>query len=121
MEYIAGHVHSKLQQEHYYEIVNSMFISVLKDGNRHSDLRTSDDYDNLTDTIELFENDIICVKYFKLDEYSSVSYSYIEKINKKKIQRESLISIDFIISNENVFKDITLIIKRDKLIDSILC
>jgi hypothetical protein len=121
MEYIAGHVHSKLQQEHYYEIVNSMFIIVLKDGNRHSDLNTSVDYDNLTDTIELFENDIICVKYFKLNEYSSVSYSYIETINNKPIKSESLISRDFITSNEIVFNDITFAMKRDKLIDSILC
>lgn len=121
MEYIHGHVHSKLQQEHYYEIDKSIYISVLKDGKRHSDLSTSSDYDYLTYTIELFEKDIICVKFFKANEYSLSAYSYIESINDKPIKSESLISRDFISSNEIIFKDITFAMKRDKLIDSILC
>jgi hypothetical protein len=120
MEYIPGYVHNKLQREHYYEIINSIYISILNENIRYGDLNMSTDYDNFTDTIELFEKDIVCVKYFK-DSELGTAYSYIESINNKEIQRESLISKEFITRNEFVFKDITFAMKRDKLIDSILC
>lgn len=120
MEYIPGHLHSKLQEDSYYKIVNNLYISILKDGKRYNDLNSSNDYDDYTDTIELFVDDVICVKYFK-DSEVALAHAYIVSINNMMIGKESLISKEFISRNEVVFKDITFAMKRDKLIDSILC
>ena len=120
MKYIPGHLHEKLQEEHYYLMLNDITISIMNEGKRYNDISEIDDYDHLTYTQDFFKDDIICVRFYKTRE-DGYSYSYIEYINNKEVKRESTLSRELILSNEKFFKNITFAFKRDKLIDSILC
>ncbi len=119
MKYVQGFVHSKLAREHYYLISNNFYMSILKEGKGQAELSTSDDYDKFTDTIELIEGSVICVRFFALNEYST-AYSYLESINDVIIKNETLISREFIERNPTLFVNVTTVIERDKKIDKIL-
>lgn len=124
MEYIPGQLHEKLQIRQTFEMLNDFVICICED-KRYSEINI---FDESEFTIyELKRGDIIILRFFKPSIYSSELYSYIESIitDEKdiKMNKESLLSSDFIESNtENnvLFKVATIDYYRDKKINQII-
>ncbi len=122
MDYWPKHIHEKYQQFHYYELLNDFTISVL-DNARFIDLNNINDWDDLTYTIDLEVGDIICVRFFRQDQYAT-AYTYLDFYirdeEKFDIEQETIISKDLIFINTSLFDNITLLYKRNLKIENIL-
>lgn len=62
MKYIAGDCSDK--KTHYYELSDDFIIILCRENIRYNCLKTSYDYDVLTEDIDLYKGDIIHIKYF---------------------------------------------------------
>lgn len=123
MDYIPGHLHEKLQNEHYY-LINSDFVWSNCNEKRLTKL-DGKDWDNLSQ-IDLKEGDVIVVRFFKSSPTSTSSYTYLERVIYSngdiiEYKTESIISLGFVIKNEQLFTEVTKSFERDKKIESILC
>ena len=122
MQYLPKHIHEKYQQFHYYEMLNDFTMSIL-DNARFIDLNNINDWDDLTYTIDLEVGDIICVRFFRQDQYAT-AYTYLDFYVRDKerfdINQETIISKDLIFKNTSLFDNITLKYNRDKKIKNIL-
>jgi len=122
MEYWPKHIHEKYQQFHYYEILNDFTISVL-DNARFIDLNNITDWDDLTYTLDLEIGDIICVRFFKSDQ-NATAYTYLDFYVRDEerfdINSETILSMDMIFINTDLFDNVTLQYKRNLKIENIL-
>jgi len=122
MNYWPKHIHEKYQQFHYYELLNDFTMSVL-DNARFIDLNNVNDWDDLTYTIDLKVGDIICVRFFRQDQYAT-AYTYLDFYVRDEerfdINQETIISKDLIFKNTSLFDNITLQYNRDIKIENIL-
>lgn len=122
MQYLPKNILEKYQQFHYYEILNDFTMSVL-DNARFIDLNTINDWDYLTYTIDLEVGDIICVRFFRQDQFAT-AYTYfdfyIRDEERFDINQETIISKDLIFKNTTIFDNITLQYNRDIKIENIL-
>jgi hypothetical protein len=122
MEYWPKHIHEKYQQFHYYEILNDFTISVL-DNARFIDLNNITDWDDLTYTLDLEIGDIICVRFFKSDQ-NATAYTYFDFYVRDEerfdINSETILSMDMIFINTDLFDNVTLQYKRNLKIENIL-
>jgi hypothetical protein len=122
MEYVPRYIHEKYQQFHYYEILNDFTIAVL-DNARERDLRNINDWDDLTYPLDLKKGDIICVRFFKSDQ-NATAYTYFDFYVRDEerfdIKQETILSMDMIFINTNLFDNITLRYNRDLKIENIL-
>lgn len=122
MEYLPKHIHEKYQQFHYYEILKDFTISVLDDA-RFIDLNNINDWDDLTYTIDLEVGDIICVRFFRQDQYAT-AYTYLDFYIRDEeqfdINQETIISKDMIFKNTSIFDNVTLQYKRNLKIENVL-
>jgi hypothetical protein len=122
MEYWPKHIHEKYQQFHYYEILNDFTISVL-DNTRFIDLNNITDWDDLTYTLDLEIGDIICVRFFKSDQ-NATAYTYLDFYVRDEerfdINSETILSMDMIFINTDLFDNVTLQYKRNLKIENIL-
>jgi hypothetical protein len=122
MQYLPKHIHEKYQQFHYYEMLNDFTMSVL-DNARFIDLNNINDWDDLTYTIDLEVGDIICVRFFRQDQYAT-AYTYLDFYVRDEerfdINQETIISKDMIFKNTTIFDNITLQYNRDIKIENIL-
>ena len=122
MEYLPKHIHEKYQQFHYYELLNDFTMSVL-DNARFIDLNNINDWDDLTYTLDLEVGDIICVRFFRTDQFAT-AYTYLDFYfrddERLDINQETIISKDLIFKNPSLFDNITLKYNRDIKIEDIL-
>lgn len=123
MDYIPGHLHEKLQNEYYY-LINSDFVWSNCNEKRLTKL-DGRDWDYLS-VIDLKEGDVIVVRFFKSSPTSTSSYTYLERVIYSngdiiEYKTESIISLGFVIKNEQLFTEVTKSFERDKKIESILC
>lgn len=122
MEYLPKHIHEKYQQFHYYELLNDFTMSVL-DNARFIDLNNINDWDDLTYTLDLEVGDIICVRFFRTDQFAT-TYTYLDFYVRDEerfdINQETIISKDLIFKNPSLFDNITLKYNRDIKIEDIL-
>ena len=122
MEYLPKNIHEKYQQFHYYELLNDFTISVL-DNARYVDLNNINDWDDLTYALDLEIGDIICVRFFRQDQYAT-AYTYLDFYVRDEerfdINQETILSMDLILINESLFDNITLQYNRDIKIENIL-
>ena len=122
MDYWPKHIHEKYQKFHYYEILNDFTISVL-DNARFIDLNNINDWDDLTYTLDLEKGDIICVRFFKSDQ-NATAYTYLDFYVRDEerfdIRSETILSMDMIFINKDLFDNITLQYKRNLKIENIL-
>ena len=122
MEYLPKHIHEKYQQFHYYELLNDFTMSVL-DNARFIDLNNINDWDDLTYTLDLEKGDIICVRFFRQDQ-NATTYTYLDFYvrddERLDINQETIISMDMIFINKDLFDNITLLYNRDLKIKKIL-
>lgn len=122
MDYWPKHIHEKYQQFHYYELLNDFTISVL-DNARFIDLNNINDWDDLTYTLDLEKSDIICVRFFKSDQ-NATAYTYLDFYVRDQerfdIRSETILSMDMIFINKDLFDNITLQYKRNLKIENIL-
>ena len=122
MEYLPKHIHEKYQQFHYYELLNDFTISVL-DNARFIDLNNINDWDDLTYNLDLEKGDIICVRFFKSDQ-NATAYTYLDFYVRDEerfdIESETILSMDMIFINKDLFDNITLQYNRDIKIEDIL-
>jgi hypothetical protein len=122
MEYLPKHIHEKYQQFHYYELLNDFTMSVL-DNARFIDLNNINDWDDLTYTLDLEVGDIICVRFFRTDQFAT-AYTYLDFYvrddERLDINQETIISKDLIFKNTSLFDNITLQYNRDIKIEDIL-
>jgi hypothetical protein len=122
MNYCPKNIHEKYQQPHYYEILNEFTIPVL-DNARYIDLNNITDWDDLTYTLDLEVGDIICVRFFKSDQ-NSTAYTYLDFYVRDEerfdIRSETILSMDMIFINKDLFDNITLQYKRNLKIENIL-
>ena len=122
MEYLPKHIHEKYQQFHYYELLNDFTISVL-DNARFIDLNNINDWDDLTYTLDLEKGDIICVRFFRQDQ-NATTYTYLDFYVRDEerfdINSETILSMDMIFINKDLFDNITLQYNRDIKIEDIL-
>jgi hypothetical protein len=120
MDYITGILHESLQKEHYFQI-ESDFTWINCKGKRLSELNSSKDYEEFTNSIDLIKGDILVIKFFKT---TTDCYVYLEKIERDNIltffKTETLISKGLIDCNPKIFRDISLSIKREYKINKIL-
>jgi len=81
------------------------------------------DWDYLTYTIDLEVGDIICVRFFRQDQFAT-AYTYfdfyIRDEERFDINQETIISKDLIFKNTTIFDNITLQYNRDIKIENIL-
>ena len=121
MEYLPKHIHEKYQQFHYYELLNDFTMSVL-DNARFIDLNNINDWDDLTYTLDLEKGDIICVRFFRQDQ-NATTYTYLDFYvrddERLDINQETIISMDMIFINKDLFDNITLLYNRDLKIKKI--
>ena len=122
MEYLPKHIHEKYQQFHYYELLNDFTMSVL-DNARFIDLNNINDWDDLTYTLDLEKGDIICVRFFRQDQ-NATTYTYLDFYVRDEerfdINSETILSMDMIFINKDLFDNITLQYNRDIKIEDIL-
>lgn len=122
MDYWPKHIHEKYQQFHYYELLNDFTISVL-DNARFIDLNNINDWDDLTYTLDLEKSDIICTRFFKSDQ-NATAYTYLDFYVRDQerfdIRSETILSMDMIFINKDLFDNITLQYKRNLKIENIL-
>lgn len=122
MNYWPKHIHEKYQQFHYYELLNDFTISVL-DNARFIDLNNINDWDDLTYNLDLEKGDIICVRFFKSDQ-NATAYTYLDFYVRDEerfdIESETILSMDMIFINKDLFDNITLQYNRDIKIEDIL-
>lgn len=122
MDYLPKHIHEKYQQFHYYELLNDFTISVL-DNARFIDLNNINDWDDLTYTLDLEKGDIICTRFFKSDQ-NATAYTYLDFYVRDEerfdIRSETILSMDMIFINKDLFDNITLQYNRDIKIKKIL-
>jgi hypothetical protein len=122
MEYLPKHIHEKYQQFHYYELLNDFTMSIL-DNARFIDLNNIADWDDLTYTLDLEVGDIICVRFFRTDQFAT-AYTYLDFYvrddERLDINQETIISKDLIFKNPSLFDNITLQYNRDIKIEDIL-
>ena len=122
MEYLPKHIHEKYQQFHYYELLNDFTMSVL-DNARFIDLNNINDWDDLTYTLDLEKGDIICVRFFRQDQFAT-AYTYLDFYvrddERLDINQETIISKDLIFINPSLFDNITSQYNRDIKIKKIL-
>ena len=123
MEYIPGIIHESLQREKCFQIEFD-FSWINCKGKRLSEFNNSEDYEKYTDSIELKKGDIIFIKWFKPCINPGESYTYLEKIQTDNIikyyKTETIISKGLIERNPKMFRDISIIIKRESVINTIL-
>ena len=95
---------------------------------RFSEFSDIYDWDLFTTKVQLFEGDIIQLRFFKLDELS-ISQCYLEKVIRRNgdvevYKAEANISHSFIMNNlvkdNPIFQSADNIIKRNKKINAIL-
>lgn len=119
MKYIPGDCIDK--KTHYYELSDDFIIIVCREDIRYTYLKTSEDYDVLTEDIDLSKGDIIHIKYF--GHRNEFTYTYLSGYTHNDIyvtvNRETIISKPFIKIN-SLFIDITKQIERDNKIDKII-
>ena len=134
MDYIPGHLHEKLQKEHFF-LINSDFVWSNCRQKRLSEMKDMSDWDDL-DTIELSQGDVIDVRFFKSSP-TSEAYAYLERviwsngditeyktesiISKGLIEKNSDLKPEKLINYEVLFTDVTKSFERDKKIETILC
>lgn len=122
MDYWPKHIHEKYQQFHYYELLNDFTMSVL-DNARFIDLNNTNDWDDLTYTLDLEKGDIICVRFFKSDQ-NTAAYTYLDFYVRDEerfdIESETILSKCLIFINTSLFDNITLLYNRDLKIKKIL-
>ena len=122
MDYWPKHIHEKYQQFHYYELLNEFTISVL-DNARFIDLNNINDWDDLTYILDLEKGDIICTRFFKSDQ-NATAYTYLDFYVRDEeridIKSETILSMDMIFINKDLFDNITLQYNRDIKIKKIL-
>lgn len=122
MKYLPKHIHEKYQQFHYYEILNDFTMSIL-DNARFIDLNNIADWDDLTYTLDLEVGDIICVRFFRTDQFAT-AYTYLDFYvrddERLDINQETIISKDLIFKNISIFDNITSQYNRDIKIKKIL-
>jgi hypothetical protein len=111
-------MHEKYQEEKFFLIKKEFNLPYLEDGR----MKTTD-FDEQFECIEFEEGDIIEIKPFKYS-HDGILYTYLVNyyIDDEKFECgwETAMSLDFILVNKLVFEDVTLSMKRDKKIDSII-
>ena len=133
MKYIPGPIHRSLQKSHYYLLRSDFAWSICT--KRFSEFTDIYDWDIYTTKVQLFEGDIIQLRFFKLDELS-ISQCYLEKVIRRNGDVElykaeanifhSFIMNNLVKDNSNVLKNTPIfqsadnIIKRNKKINTIL-
>ena len=117
MIYQPGFLHEKLQTEIAIELIADFNMPICR-------TRLSDsDYEDDVDVIQLKENDIIIVKWFRPRLLSPAPYAYVVRSNNIDINRESTLSKEFIEMNTKngiLFRDVTKRYNREQKINSIL-
>jgi len=123
MEYIQG-----FAKTHYYEF-NMNFTAVVCDNVRYSNIDNIYDYDKNFD-INFSKGDIMCVKFFKANEFSKTAYTYLEGYYNSsgvyiEVNQETIMSREFVSTNSEglggkLLVDVTKKINRDKKINLIL-
>ena len=129
MEYWPKHIHEKYQQFHYYELLNDFTISVLDNARyidwieRNQSTLNINDWDVLTYPLDLEKGDIICTRFFKSDQIAT-AYTYLDFYVRDEerfdINSETILSMDMIFINPDIFYNITLQYNRDIKIKNIL-
>lgn len=111
-------MHEKYQEEKFFLIKKEFNLPYLEDGR----MKTTD-FDEQFECIEFEEGDIIEIKPFKYS-HDGILYTYLVNYyiddEKFECRWETAMSLDFILVNKLVFEDVTLSMKRDKKIDSII-
>ena len=111
-------MHEKYQEEKFFLIKKEFNLPYLEDGR----MKTTD-FDEQFECIEFEEGDIIEIKPFKYS-HDGILYTYLVNyyIDDEKFECgwETAMSLDFILVNKLVFEDVTLSMKRDKKINSII-
>lgn len=122
MEYLPKYIIEKYQQFHYYELLYDFTMSVL-DNSRFIDLNNINDWDDLTYNLDLDKGDIICVRFFRTEQFAT-AYTYLDFYirddERFDINQETIISKDLIFKNTSLFDNITLQYNRDIKIEDIL-
>ena len=101
MKYIPGPIHRSLQKSHYYLLRSDFAWSICT--KRFSEFTDIYDWDIYTTKVQLFEGDIIQLRFFKLDELS-ISQCYLEKViringDEEVYKAEANIFHSFIMNN----------------------
>ena len=121
MEYIPGPIHESFQKSHYYLLSSDFTWSICI--KRYSEFKEISDWDNYTTSVQLFEGDIIVLKFFKHDELS-MAHCYLEKIIRKNVDQEinaeANIGHYFIEKNKSLFQPVDKMINREKKINTLL-
>lgn len=126
MKYIPGPIHRSLQKSHYYLLRSDFAWSICT--KRFSEFTDIYDWDIYTTKVQLFEGDIIQLRFFKLDELA-ISQCYLEKVIRRNgdvevYKAEANIFHSFIDNNlytdNPIFQSADKIIKRNKKINTIL-
>ena len=111
-------MHEKIQEEKFFLIKKEFNLPYLKEGR----MKTTD-FDEKFECIEFKEGDIIEIKPFKYSQdgtlYTYLVNYYIDDV-KFECGCETAMSLAFVLANTFTFQDVTLSMKRDKKIDSIL-
>ena len=120
MEYIPGEIHESLQRIRHF-LIEGDFAWINCCDKRYEDFSSTDDWERFTDTIELKTGDIISLRFFKSGQQCNC---YLDSVESESIitnyKTESLMSRGFIDLNNTIFKDITKMIIRDRMINKIL-
>ncbi len=111
-------MNKKVQEEKFFLIKKEFKLPYLENGR----MKTTD-FDEKFECIEFKEGDIIEIKPFKYSHDGTV-YTYLVNyyIDGEKVECgwETAMSLAFVLANTLVFEDVTLSMKRDKKIDSII-
>lgn len=126
MEYIPGNIPESFQISRYYLLrYDFVWSNCTK---RYSEFIDISDWDKYTYQIELYEGDIIQVKFFKYHVISTI-HCYLEKVistngDEKIYNTESTISLNFLEHNMGdgkLFHSADKMINRNKIINSLIC
>ena len=111
-------MHEKIQEEKFFLIKKEFNLPYLEDGR----MKLTDLHDDF-ECIEFKEGDIIEIKPFKYSHdgtvYTYLVNYYIDDV-KFECGWETAMSLAFVLANTFTFQDVTLSMKRDKKIDSII-
>ena len=116
MEYIPGQIHESFQKTHYILVRHDFnWTNCTK---RYKEFSHIIDWEKYTETIELLENDIIALKFFKYNQTSN-AHCYLEKVIRKDgseevYNTETLVTLNFL--EHNLDRDQSLFVSANNII-----
>jgi hypothetical protein len=115
MEYFPGQIHESFQKTHYYLLRHD--FNWLNCTKRYNTFTNTNDWEQYTETIELFEMDIIALKFFKYNQTSN-THCYLEKVIRKDgseeiYNTETLVTLNFL--EHNLDRDQSLFVSANNI------